>query len=280
MTGWRIGWVLGPRAAGRRLCRALLAQHPVPGDLRPGGRGRGPHRTPGAGRDLRAEYRRRRDFIHPFLAAIPGVTCVEPGGGFYFFPNVSRTWAGTCPRPSTWGPRLLDEKRVAVVPGEGFGAPGYLRISFARPMEELEGGGRRSRSSCPPNGALAGRRACPRPQPRAVGLAGHARRPLPPQPEREGLGLLLLSIPGGRDPRASTSRCSTTGCGRRLGRRPSSASPRSSTRCTAWSGWSGTRPSGRSRATPTASRARSGARARQVLGLGRSEARTGSRSPR
>jgi aspartate aminotransferase len=93
--------------------------------------------------ELLAEYRRRRDFVYPALAAIPGVTCGKPQGGFYAFPNVSRCLGGDLPTSLELGRRLLEEKHVAVVPGEGFGAPGYFRLSFARPMEELREGVRR-----------------------------------------------------------------------------------------------------------------------------------------
>jgi aspartate aminotransferase len=93
--------------------------------------------------DLAAEYRRRRDFIHPAIAAIPRITCVEPGGGFYLFPNVAPYLRAPVSTSLDLAGRLLDEERVAVVAGEGFGAPGYIRISFARAMEELQEGAKR-----------------------------------------------------------------------------------------------------------------------------------------
>jgi aspartate aminotransferase len=79
----------------------------------------------------------------PFLSSIPGVTCVRPQGAFYFFPNVAKCLSKEVPTTLALGLRLLDETGVAVVPGEGFEAPGYLRISFARSLPELEAGGRR-----------------------------------------------------------------------------------------------------------------------------------------
>ena len=89
---------------------------------------------------LAAEYRRRRDFLHPALTAIPGITCVRPQGGFYVFPNLGRYLSPEVPTTLALGSRLLEEQGVALVPGEGFGAPGYARLSFARPMEELREG--------------------------------------------------------------------------------------------------------------------------------------------
>jgi aspartate aminotransferase len=90
--------------------------------------------------DLCAEYRRRRDYIHAALIELPEVSCAQPGGGFYVFPNVGRYLGTRIPTTVHLARRLLDEHRVAVVPGEGFGATGYLRISFARPIEELRDG--------------------------------------------------------------------------------------------------------------------------------------------
>ena len=143
MTGWRIGWVLGPRAlvdactaliSHSTQCPATFAQVGAVEALT------GPQKFV---TDLLAEYQRRRDFIHPALTAIPGVTCVEPAGGFYCFPNVGRHLSPRTPDTLALALRLLDETKVAVVPGEGFGAPGYLRVSFARPMDELKEGVRR-----------------------------------------------------------------------------------------------------------------------------------------
>jgi aspartate/methionine/tyrosine aminotransferase len=143
MTGWRIGWLMGPRVlvdactaliSHSTQCPATFAQVGAVEALT------GPQKFV---QDLLAEYQRRRDFVHPVLAAIPGVTCVTPAGGFYAFPNVSRHLSAQLPDTLRLALRLLDETGVAVVPGEGFGAPGYVRISFARPMNELEDGLRR-----------------------------------------------------------------------------------------------------------------------------------------
>jgi aspartate aminotransferase len=79
----------------------------------------------------------------PALAAIPKVSCVMPGGAFYLFPNVGRYLSAKAPTTLELARLLLEEKGIATVPGEGFGAPGYLRISFARPLEELREGASR-----------------------------------------------------------------------------------------------------------------------------------------
>jgi aspartate aminotransferase len=143
MTGWRIGWVLGPRplvdacaalASHSTQCPASFAQVGAVEALT------GPQKFV---QDLVAEYRRRRDFLHAALSAIPKVTCVQPAGAFYLFPNVARHLGPRTPSTAEMAHRLLDQEKVAVVPGEGFGAPGFLRLSFARPMADLQSGAER-----------------------------------------------------------------------------------------------------------------------------------------
>lgn len=140
MTGWRIGWILGQRtlvnACGALISHstqgpATFAQHGAVQALT------GPQRSV---QEMAGEYRRRRDLVYPAIKAIPKVTCAEPAGGFYVFPNLGRYLSAEIPSTLDLARRLLEEEHVAVVPGEGFGAPGYLRLSFARPAVELEDG--------------------------------------------------------------------------------------------------------------------------------------------
>ena len=92
-----------------------------------------------------AEYARRRDRIVAGLRAIPGVTCVEPGGAFYAFPNVSAHLG----RPASPGHARRSPSSCWKAntsrwfPGEAFGAPGYLRFSYATSIERIEEGLRR-----------------------------------------------------------------------------------------------------------------------------------------
>ncbi|HET9667181.1 MAG TPA: pyridoxal phosphate-dependent aminotransferase [Desertimonas sp.] len=136
MTGWRVGWMIAPpdvaKAAinfqshatsnvGNVSQRAALAA--VSGDLN-------------AVAEMRTAFERRAALMHTMLNEIPGVTCIEPQGAFYCFPNVGgllgRPLAGrTCVTTLELAEHVLTEAKVAVVPGEAFGAPGYLRMSFA-----------------------------------------------------------------------------------------------------------------------------------------------------
>jgi aspartate/methionine/tyrosine aminotransferase len=148
MTGWRVGWVIGPIdlvAAVTNLQshstsnvanvsqRAALAA--VSGDL-------------DAVATMRAAFERRGKTMHELLIAIPGVSCYPPEGAFYCFPSftgvLGRERAGVTPRTTLeLAALILDEAKVAIVPGEAFGAPGYARLSFALGDDDLvEGVGR------------------------------------------------------------------------------------------------------------------------------------------
>ncbi|HTY38168.1 MAG TPA: pyridoxal phosphate-dependent aminotransferase [Bacteroidota bacterium] len=94
-------------------------------------------------RSMAAEFRRRRDFIHGQVMSIPGISCIKPKGAFYVFPNVSayygKVFNGRKMESGDDIARfLLDEERVVVVPGSGFGAKDHVRISYACAMGELE----------------------------------------------------------------------------------------------------------------------------------------------
>jgi aspartate aminotransferase len=90
------------------------------------------------------EYRKRRDNIHAWLTAHPGIKCVIPGGAFYLFPDISSLLSADGLKTSAeFASALLEKEHVAVTAGEGFDAPGYLRISYAASMEDLREGANR-----------------------------------------------------------------------------------------------------------------------------------------
>jgi aspartate/methionine/tyrosine aminotransferase len=148
MTGWRVGWMVGPRDVidaatnlqshstsnvGNVAQAAALAA--VSGDL-------------SAVAEMRAAFARRGRAMYELLAAVPGVQVLPPQGAFYCFPSfegvLGREIAGRTP-PDTLAlcELLLDEAKVALVPGEAFGAPGYARLSFALGDDDLREGVRR-----------------------------------------------------------------------------------------------------------------------------------------
>ena len=84
---------------------------------------------------MRDEFKKRRDFMMTCLDGIPEITYVPPEGAFYIFCNISQLGDG-----NTIAKRILDEVNVAVIPGDGFGAPEYIRLSFATSLERIEAG--------------------------------------------------------------------------------------------------------------------------------------------
>jgi aspartate aminotransferase len=143
MTGWRLGWVIGSRALAAAC--AALNSHSIqsPATFVQVAAARALRGSQKAVRDLAAEYRRRMGAVQPRIDALPGIVCPEPEGGFYLFPHVGDRLSEELPDTVTLSERLLEEQGVAVVPGEGFGAPGHLRLSLATSLEDLREGVRR-----------------------------------------------------------------------------------------------------------------------------------------
>jgi aspartate aminotransferase len=148
MTGWRVGWLIGPADVVQAAINLqshttsnvsnvaqVAALAAVSGDL-------------SAVAEMRAAFDRRRHTILSMLGDIPGVVCPEPQGAFYAYPAVK----GLLGRPlhgrvagssAELADLILDEVEVAVVPGEAFGTPGYVRLSYALGDDDLaEGVGR------------------------------------------------------------------------------------------------------------------------------------------
>ncbi len=142
MTGWRVGWIIGPKdvvkAASNLQSHATsnvanvsqaAAVAALSGDLT-------------AVDEMRTAFDRRRRTIVRMLNEIDGVVCPEPEGAFYAYPSVKdvlgKEIRGKTPKTSAeLAELILEEAEVAVVPGEAFGTPGYLRLSYALSDEDL-----------------------------------------------------------------------------------------------------------------------------------------------
>jgi aspartate/methionine/tyrosine aminotransferase len=142
MTGWRVGWLIGPADVVKAATnlqshatsnvanvsqRAALAA--VQGDL-------------SAVEEMKSAFDRRRRTIVSMLNEIDGVVCPEPKGAFYVYPSVKgllgRDVDGAAAQTSAELAELILEKaEVAAVPGEAFGSPGYLRLSYALGDDDL-----------------------------------------------------------------------------------------------------------------------------------------------
>jgi len=141
MTGWRCGWMMAP-AAVVSAANALqshstsnvcsITQRAVQAGLT------GPQDCV---TEMLDEYRRRRDQVCEWLGAEPRIRMVKPAGAFYLFPDVSDFLSPDGIRTTAeLAQALLDEARVAVTPGEAFDTPGFIRISYATSMDDLERG--------------------------------------------------------------------------------------------------------------------------------------------
>jgi aspartate aminotransferase len=137
MTGWRIGFALGPEAwikamlkvqshstsnANSITQRAAVEAATGPQDSVP---------------LMINEYKRRRDWVVPALNAIEGVECAMPEGAFYVMPNVKGLLGGRVKNSSELAKLLLDEARVVVTAGSAFGIEGYIRISYANSLDVI-----------------------------------------------------------------------------------------------------------------------------------------------
>jgi len=141
MTGWRIGFVLGPAAIVAAMNKLQSHSTSNPTSISQKAAVEALTGPQDSVRTMLAEYRRRRDFVVRRLRAIPGVACAEPRGAFYAYPNVrvmlGRNGIGSMQQLAE---RLLAEAHLAVVPGEAFGTDRHVRISYATSMKELERG--------------------------------------------------------------------------------------------------------------------------------------------
>ncbi|MGA1407497.1 MAG: pyridoxal phosphate-dependent aminotransferase [Ilumatobacteraceae bacterium] len=145
MTGWRVGWMIGPKDVMKAAINfqshttsnvsnvaQMAALEAVSGDL-------------SAVAMMRESFARRGTLMHKLLSDIPGITCMEPQGAFYCFPNVKgllgRNLSGsTASTTLELADLILDKAKVAFVPGEAFGAPGFARFSFALGDDDLRQG--------------------------------------------------------------------------------------------------------------------------------------------
>ena len=146
MTGWRIGYTLGPAPLIQALIKLQSQSTSNPTSIAQYAALAAMTGTMDTVPVMLAEYAKRRKRIVEGLNAIPGVKCGQPGGAFYAFPDVSAHLSGPhalAKDTTELATLLLDKARVALVGGDAFGAPGYLRISYATSLDRIEEGLRR-----------------------------------------------------------------------------------------------------------------------------------------
>jgi aspartate aminotransferase len=145
MTGWRVGYALAPAEWTKAMLKVQghstsntnsIAQWAAVEALT------GPQESVGI---MLKEYTRRREWLLNELGEIPGFKCSEPEGAFYAFPDVRGCLKKDLKTSGDFAQRLLEEEQTVVTDGAGFGAEGFLRISYATSMEQIQEGVKRIR---------------------------------------------------------------------------------------------------------------------------------------
>jgi aspartate aminotransferase len=145
MTGWRIGWAIGPAHVVKAMGNVQSQETSSPSSISQHAALAALEGDQDCVERMRREFEARRDLVCRRLAALPNIRCPTPGGAFYAFFNVSahfgRTLAGKkVPDSAAFCQVALESAHVNLVPGSAFGAEGYARLSFATSREQINGG--------------------------------------------------------------------------------------------------------------------------------------------
>ncbi|HZZ30182.1 MAG TPA: pyridoxal phosphate-dependent aminotransferase [Pirellulales bacterium] len=145
MTGWRIGWTLSPANVAKAMGDLQSQQTSNPCSVSQYAAVAALEGPQQCVSEMLAEFSARRNFVRSRLARIPGVSVPEMAGAFYAFVNIKQHLGGTyggvkCSNSAQWCLALLEQQNVGTVMGSAFGAEGYIRISYAASMADLENG--------------------------------------------------------------------------------------------------------------------------------------------
>jgi aspartate aminotransferase len=146
MTGWRLGYALGPAPVVSALLKLQSQSTSNPTSIVQKAAVAALTGSQQCVADMRAEYIKLRDHVVNGLRSLPDVRCTMPGGAFYAYPNISAYFGrGGVKSASDLAGKFLCEAHVATVPGEGFGTREHIRVSYATSMKELDRGLERMR---------------------------------------------------------------------------------------------------------------------------------------
>ncbi|HVF48539.1 MAG TPA: pyridoxal phosphate-dependent aminotransferase [Pyrinomonadaceae bacterium] len=145
MTGWRIGYALAPAAWTREMLKVQSHSTSNPNSITQSAAAEAFNSAQDCVGEMLDEYRRRRDWLIPALREIPGFRSFEPEGAFYAFPDVRGCLRGDVQTSGEFADLLLEEAQTVVTDGAGFGAEGFIRISYATSLDRLQEGIRRIR---------------------------------------------------------------------------------------------------------------------------------------
>lgn len=142
MTGWRIGYCAGPKEIISAMTKIQSQSTSNPTSISLKATTEALNGPKDEMEKMRKEFEKRRNYIVEKLNSIKGIKCVKPNGAFYVFPNISNLLG------KKYGNKvintdielceyLIDNAKIAVVPGSAFGLPGYIRLSYATSMENI-----------------------------------------------------------------------------------------------------------------------------------------------
>ena len=143
MTGWRMGYALAPREWTQAMLKVQSHSTSNPTSIAQWAATEALTGPQDSVATMLGEYSARRAWLLEALNDVPGFTCNNPEGAFYAFPNVSGCLGNEIRTSGDFAQRLLEEEQTVVTDGAGFGCEGYIRISYATSMEQLQEGVKR-----------------------------------------------------------------------------------------------------------------------------------------
>lgn len=144
MTGWRLGWCAAPEPIAKAIDAVQSHSTSNPTSFAQKGAVAALNGSQEHLPKWLAEFAKRRTFAWRKLNSIPGISCVNAKGAFYLFPNISQTGL----KSADFCAKLLEQEKVAAVPGIAFGADDYIRLSYATSMANIEKGLARIENFC------------------------------------------------------------------------------------------------------------------------------------
>jgi aspartate aminotransferase len=140
MTGWRVGYTLASPEWTKAMLKVTSHSTSNPNSIAQAAAAEAFNGPQESVSSMLEEYSNRRNWLIKQLGDIPGFRCIEPEGAFYAFPDIRGCLKGEMKTSADFSERLLKEAHTVVTDGEGFGAEGFIRISYATSMERLAEG--------------------------------------------------------------------------------------------------------------------------------------------
>ena len=142
MTGWRIGYAAGPKEIISAMTKIQSQSTSSPTSISLKAATEALNGNKDCLETMRTEFEERRNYIVERLNKIDGIKCLKPEGAFYVFPNISellgKEYNGVIVNTDMeFADYLLEQAKIAVVPGSAFGAKGYIRLSYATSMKNI-----------------------------------------------------------------------------------------------------------------------------------------------